>query len=153
MTRDAEPATMSFKHILLAILVTAIWGFNFTVIHWGLGDMPPMLLSAMRFLVAALPAVFFFKRPKISWGSSGGHHFFSRFPVQSVVLWHVCRSVGGHCLDRYSVAGFFYRPAGGAVCWVKNLAGGRLPVWGWPLSAWPLSPCQKVAVARCSVWR
>ena len=67
---------MSFAHILLAILVTAVWGFNFVVIHWGLGDMPPLLLSAMRFLVAAVPAVFFVKRPDISWGALAAITFF-----------------------------------------------------------------------------
>jgi O-acetylserine/cysteine efflux transporter len=67
---------MSLKHILLAIAVAAIWGFNFVVIHWGLGDMPPLLLSAMRFLVAALPAVFFVKRPQISWGALAVITFF-----------------------------------------------------------------------------
>ena len=67
---------MSLPHILLAILVTAVWGFNFVVIHWGLGDMPPLLLSAMRFLVAAVPAVFFVKRPNISWGALAAITFF-----------------------------------------------------------------------------
>ena len=67
---------MSFPHILLALLVTAVWGFNFVVIHWGLGDMPPLLLSAMRFLVAAVPAVFFVKRPDLSWGALAAITFF-----------------------------------------------------------------------------
>ncbi len=67
---------MSPQHILLAIMVTVIWGFNFVVIHWGLGDMPPLLLSAMRFLVAAVPAVFFVKRPNISWGALAAITFF-----------------------------------------------------------------------------
>ncbi len=67
---------MSLQHSLLAILVTAVWGFNFVVIHWGLGDMPPLLLSAMRFLVAAVPAVFFVKRPDISWSALAAISFF-----------------------------------------------------------------------------
>ncbi len=67
---------MSLPHVLLAITVTMVWGFNFVVIHWGLGDMPPLLLSAMRFLVAAFPAVFFVKRPQISWGALAAITFF-----------------------------------------------------------------------------
>jgi O-acetylserine/cysteine efflux transporter len=67
---------MSFKHILLAIAVTAVWGFNFVVIHWGLADMPPLLLSAMRFMVAALPAVFFVRCPRISWRALAAITFF-----------------------------------------------------------------------------
>lgn len=60
---------MQMRHLVLAFLVTAVWGFNFVVIEWGLGDMPPLLLSAARFAVAALPAVFFVKRPRLPWGA------------------------------------------------------------------------------------
>lgn len=51
----------------LAALVTAVWGVNFVVIELGLGHFPPLLFSALRFLVAALPAVFFVGRPKDAW--------------------------------------------------------------------------------------
>ncbi len=54
-------------HIALAVVVTAVWGINFTVIEVGLGHFPPLLFSALRFLVAALPAVFFVGRPKVAW--------------------------------------------------------------------------------------
>ncbi|MGH4028403.1 EamA family transporter [Actinomycetota bacterium Odt1-20B] len=54
-------------HICLAVLVTAVWGVNFVVIEVGLGHFPPLLFSALRFLVAALPAVFFVGRPKVAW--------------------------------------------------------------------------------------
>ncbi|MER5460861.1 EamA family transporter [Streptomyces sp. NPDC002668] len=54
-------------HMALAVLVTAVWGVNFVVIELGLGHFPPLLFSALRFLVAALPAVFFVGRPKVAW--------------------------------------------------------------------------------------
>jgi O-acetylserine/cysteine efflux transporter len=54
-------------HICLAVLVAAVWGVNFTVIEIGLDHFPPLLFSALRFLVAALPAVFFVGRPKVAW--------------------------------------------------------------------------------------
>ncbi|GHD45807.1 EamA family transporter [Streptomyces galbus] len=54
-------------HLLLAVLVAAVWGVNFTVIEIGLGHFPPLLFSALRFLVAALPAVFLVGRPKVAW--------------------------------------------------------------------------------------
>ncbi len=54
-------------HTALAVLVAAVWGFNFVVIEIGLDHFPPLLLSALRFLVAALPAVFFVGRPKTAW--------------------------------------------------------------------------------------
>ncbi|PVE11675.1 membrane protein [Streptomyces scopuliridis RB72] len=54
-------------HIAFAVLVTAVWGVNFVVIEVGLGHFPPLLFSALRFLAAALPAVFFVGRPKVAW--------------------------------------------------------------------------------------
>ncbi|WP_420824883.1 EamA family transporter [Streptomyces coryli] len=54
-------------HIALAVLVSALWGVNFVVIDIGLDHFPPLLFSALRFLVAALPAVFFVGRPKVAW--------------------------------------------------------------------------------------
>ncbi|WUS97082.1 EamA family transporter [Streptomyces sp. NBC_00708] len=54
-------------HIALAALVAAVWGVNFVVIELGLAHFPPLLFSALRFLVAALPAVFFVGRPKVAW--------------------------------------------------------------------------------------
>lgn len=54
-------------HVFLAVLVAAVWGVNFVVIELGLDHFPPLLFSALRFLVAALPAVFFVGRPKVAW--------------------------------------------------------------------------------------
>lgn len=56
---------MSPKDLLLALVVIIVWGMNFVVIKIGLDDMPPMLLGALRFLLAAFPAVLFIKRPQI----------------------------------------------------------------------------------------
>ncbi|MDF9817048.1 EamA family transporter [Streptomyces sp. SPB162] len=54
-------------HVALALLVAAIWGANFVVIDVGLQAFPPLLFSALRFLLAALPAVFFVGRPQVPW--------------------------------------------------------------------------------------
>lgn len=56
---------MSPKDLLLALLVIVVWGLNFVVIRLGLEEMPPMLLGALRFLLAAFPAVFFVRRPQV----------------------------------------------------------------------------------------
>jgi O-acetylserine/cysteine efflux transporter len=58
---------MQPKDILLALVVVAVWGFNFVMIRIGLHDMPPILLCALRFLLCAFPAIFFFPRPRASW--------------------------------------------------------------------------------------
>ncbi|CAG4890372.1 EamA family transporter [Paraburkholderia saeva] len=56
---------MSPKDLLLALVVVVAWGINFVVIKVGLHGVPPMLLGALRFLLAAVPAVFFVKRPQV----------------------------------------------------------------------------------------
>lgn len=54
-------------HLLLALAVVAVWGTNFAVIKHALDALPPLLLAALRFLFAALPAVLVLPRPKVSW--------------------------------------------------------------------------------------
>ncbi|MFD2261282.1 EamA family transporter [Lacibacterium aquatile] len=49
---------MPLQHILLALLVTTIWGVNFVVIKVGLDGFPPLLFCALRFALAALPLIF-----------------------------------------------------------------------------------------------
>ncbi|MDR6491939.1 EamA family transporter [Paraburkholderia sp. 22099] len=59
---------MSPRDLLLALVVVLAWGVNFVVIKVGLHGVPPMLLGALRFTLAAVPAVFFVKRPRMPWG-------------------------------------------------------------------------------------
>lgn len=58
---------MSARHVMMAIAVALIWGFNFIVIKLGLNAFPPLLFSALRFLCAALPAVLVIDRKHIPW--------------------------------------------------------------------------------------
>ncbi len=56
---------MNRKDQGLALLVILAWGINFVVIKWGLDELPPMLLGALRFALVALPAVFFIRPPAL----------------------------------------------------------------------------------------
>ena len=69
---------MSLKpvHALLAILVAAIWGFSIVVIKVGVSTAPPLLLTGLRFLFAAFPAVFFVRRPTARWPYVAGYGLF-----------------------------------------------------------------------------
>ncbi|WP_213086226.1 EamA family transporter [Roseateles sp. DAIF2] len=58
---------MPARHLLLALVVVAIWGSNFVVIKLALGALPPLLFAALRFAFAVLPAIFFLPRPPTSW--------------------------------------------------------------------------------------
>ncbi len=56
---------MSPRDILLALLVVVLWGLSFIAIKLGVGLVPPLLLTALRYVFAALPAVFFIRPPKV----------------------------------------------------------------------------------------
>ena len=54
---------MAFKHLLLGILVTAIWGANFSVIRLGLAGIDPFALACARFALSAFPLILLVPRP------------------------------------------------------------------------------------------
>jgi O-acetylserine/cysteine efflux transporter len=56
---------MSLRDVLLALLVAVIWGLNFIAIKWGVELVPPLFLTALRFLFAALPAVVCVRPPQV----------------------------------------------------------------------------------------
>jgi O-acetylserine/cysteine efflux transporter len=58
---------MKTHHIFFAIMVAAIWGFNFIVVKIGLSEMPPFLYGGARFVVAVLPLLWLVKKPPVSW--------------------------------------------------------------------------------------
>ncbi|MFC4912117.1 EamA family transporter [Actinomadura gamaensis] len=53
------------RHVLLAVLIAAVWGFNFVPIKIGLEHYPPLFFAALRFAVAALPAALLVRRPPV----------------------------------------------------------------------------------------
>ena len=58
---------MKLHHILFAVLVAALWGFNFIAVKVGLSEMPPFLYCAARFCISCLPILCFVKKPPVSW--------------------------------------------------------------------------------------
>ena len=58
---------MTPRHTLLALLVVVIWGVNFVAIDLGLARVPPLVFLAIRFVLVAVPAVFFIRPPAIGW--------------------------------------------------------------------------------------
>ncbi|QDO96757.1 EamA family transporter [Ferrovibrio terrae] len=58
---------MPVPHVALAVLIAAIWGFNFVVIRLGLDAFPPLLFNGLRFVVASLPFLLFFRSPGVPW--------------------------------------------------------------------------------------
>ena len=55
------------RHAALAVLVAVVWGANFVVIDLGIGEVPPTLFVAVRFVVVLVPALFLVPRPRLPW--------------------------------------------------------------------------------------
>ena len=76
--------------ILLAIGVAVTWGLGFVASRLALNDLSPVLMTAMRFGIAALPCLFL-RRPNVSWGTLiliSLTLFFGQFLSQSYGIAH-----------------------------------------------------------------
>ena len=51
----------------IGIVVVILWGLNYIAIKLGAGNVPPLFLASVRFLLVAIPAIFFLPRPPVSW--------------------------------------------------------------------------------------
>ena len=56
---------MNTKDLVVALMIVVIWGVNFVALRLGLNGVPPMFLVFTRFVLSAIPAVFFIKRPNV----------------------------------------------------------------------------------------
>jgi O-acetylserine/cysteine efflux transporter len=45
---------VAVRHFFLILLVVTTWAFNNVAVKWGLGEVPPLFLTLMRFVVVAL---------------------------------------------------------------------------------------------------
>jgi O-acetylserine/cysteine efflux transporter len=66
-------ARMPISHVILALVVVAVWGTNFVVIKVALEELPPLLFACLRFSLAFLPAAFFLRRPDVPWRILAGY--------------------------------------------------------------------------------
>lgn len=56
---------MPLRDLLLTLMVVTIWGSSFVAIKIGVAEIPPILLTGLRFFFSALPVVFFIARPPV----------------------------------------------------------------------------------------
>jgi len=72
----------------IAVLVAVIWGLGFVASRFALDELPPELMTTLRFAIAALPCLFV-RKPKVSWplliGISASL-FLGQFLAQSVAI-------------------------------------------------------------------
>lgn len=58
---------MSARDLFIALFVVTVWGCNFYFMKRALMEMNPWLMGFLRFGLLLFPALFIFKRPKVSW--------------------------------------------------------------------------------------
>jgi O-acetylserine/cysteine efflux transporter len=66
---------LAARDLALILAVVTLWGFSFVAIKVGLRELPPFTLAALRFFFAAVPLVFFIRRPRIPWRHVIGYGF------------------------------------------------------------------------------
>ena len=76
---------MPLRHILLALLVVFIWGVNFVAMKMSVTALPPILAAALRFALAAFPAVLFVPLPKVNWSRIVLYGLFFGFGLYSLL--------------------------------------------------------------------
>lgn len=52
---------MSLRDFILLLAISVVWGLNFVVAKWGLGEIPPFLFTGVRFLIIAVLLIPFLK--------------------------------------------------------------------------------------------
>ncbi|GIK86810.1 MAG: EamA family transporter [Burkholderiales bacterium] len=62
-------ARIAPRDLALILVIVTLWGFAFVPIKWVLAEIPPFMLAALRFLFAAVPAMFLVARPAMPWRS------------------------------------------------------------------------------------
>ncbi len=66
--------------LALALSVPFVWGVNFVVMKFAVTEASPMFLVAARFLLAAVPLIFFIKKPDTPW------HILAGFAVMFAIV-------------------------------------------------------------------
>ena len=56
---------MKLRDVFIALITVLILGTSFVVVKLGVREIPPLLLTSLRFFFAAVPAIFFVKRPEV----------------------------------------------------------------------------------------
>ncbi|MBR0869317.1 EamA family transporter [Bradyrhizobium tropiciagri] len=75
----------------IAVMVAVIWGLAFVASRIALDELPPELMTALRFGIAALPCLFLRKPKQVSWPLLIGISFtlfLGQFLAQSIAIAH-----------------------------------------------------------------
>ena len=76
--------------VCIAVMVAVIWGLGFVASRIALDELPPELMTTLRFAIAAVPCLFV-RRPRVPWGALIAISFtlfLGQFLAQSIAIAH-----------------------------------------------------------------
>ncbi|GGC09171.1 membrane protein [Marinobacterium zhoushanense] len=80
---------MRIQDVVLGLAVMCLWGFNFSVIKLGADQIDPLMLVALRFTLATIPAIFFVARPPVAWRFLLAYGLVFGLGVWGMVTWSI----------------------------------------------------------------
>ncbi|CQJ13089.1 EamA family transporter [Yersinia enterocolitica] len=113
---------MKLTDFLIALLITAIWGVNFSIIKLGLITADPLILAGIRFTLCALPAVFFIKKPDTSWRYIIGYGLLFCIGLWGIVNLGIKAGVSAGIASLVLQFGAFFTMVLGAFLFHENLS-------------------------------
>ncbi|AJJ25342.1 EamA family transporter [Yersinia enterocolitica] len=113
---------MKLTDFLIALLITAIWGVNFSIIKLGLITADPLILAGIRFTLCALPAVFFIKKPDTSWRYIIGYGLLFGIGLWGIVNLGIKAGVSAGIASLVLQFGAFFTLVLGALLFHENLS-------------------------------
>ena len=113
---------MKLTDFLIALLITAIWGVNFSIIKLGLITADPLILAGIRFTLCALPAVFFIKKPETSWRYIIGYGLLFGIGLWGIVNLGIKAGVSAGIASLVLQFGAFFTMVLGAFLFHENLS-------------------------------
>ncbi len=117
---------MQKKHLVLAILVTLVWGVNFPITKLGLRSIDPFVLTGIRFALAAIPLVFFIKRPAIKFGYVAAYGFIFGLGMWGVINYGIQVGVSPGIASLIIQLSVFFTMGWGALLFKERLRGAQL---------------------------
>ncbi|WP_144174772.1 EamA family transporter [Pseudomonas sp. Kh13] len=117
---------MQKKHLMLAILVTLVWGVNFPVTKLGLRSIDPFVLTGIRFALAAFPLVFVIKRPGIKFSYVVAYGFIFGLGMWGVINYGIQVGVSPGIASLVIQLSVFFTMGWGALLFKEKLRGAQL---------------------------
>ena len=114
------------KHLALAVLVTLVWGVNFPITKLGLRAIDPFTLTGIRFTLAALPLVFFIKRPAVPFSYVAAYGLIFGLGMWGVINYGIQAGVSPGIASLIIQLSVFFTMGWGVVLFKETIRGAQI---------------------------